>query len=217
MKSVFQNNIFQKNVSNLKNDSFDSTSKVYLIDTPNKAENIPSFQFDNIMRDYLSSQNINNSQVLKSVDSIIYSSKLDKIIFIEFKNGKIEVPRKLNNSPSKKNNQIRELEIEVAKLKLDAIRTKVKDSITVCTELFSKYPRYFRNNSVFILVYNDIKNTQIPDGLHNVAFNAFTQNMSQLAQSNFHLFNMGVLEGLCVEKVYTFNPTEFENFICNMI
>ena len=216
MKSIFQNIIFQNNVSTLKKDSLDRSSSVYLIDTPNKAENISSFHFDEIMRDYLSSQNINNGHVLKSVDSIIYSSKLDKIIFIEFKNGKIEVPRKLNNSPSRKNIQIRELEIKVAKLKLDAIRTKVKDSITVCTELFSKYPRFFRKNSIFILVYNDNKN-QFPDGLHNKAFNQFTQNMFQLAQSNFHLFNMGVLEDLCVEHVYTFNPTEFENFICNNI
>lgn len=217
MKSIFQNNIFQKNVSTLKKDSLDCNSNVYLIDTQNKAKNISSFHFDKIMRDYLSSQSINNGRVLKSVDSIIYSSKLDKIIFIEFKNGKIEVPRRLHNSPSSKNIQIRELEIKVAKLKLDAIRTKVKDSITVCTELFSKYPRFFRKNSIFILVYNDNKNTQFPDGLHNKTFNQFAQNMFQLAQSNFHLFNMGVLEDLCVEHVYTFNPTEFEAFICNNI
>ena len=156
--------------------------------------------------------------ILFSVHNLdLVSNFCDKIIFIEFKNGKIEVPRRLNNSPSSKNIQIRELEIKVAKLKLDAIRTKVKDSITVCTELFSKYPRFFRKNSIFILVYNDNKNTQFPDGLHNKTFNQFAQNMFQLAQSNFHLFNMGVLEDLCVEHVYTFNPTEFEAFICNNI
>ena len=38
----------------------------------------------------------------------------------------------------------------------------------------------------------------------------------EVSEENKSLNNDEII-GLCVEKVYTFNPTEFENFICNNI
>ena len=144
-----------------------------------------------------------------------YSSPLNKIFFIEFKNGKIEVPE-TSQSRNHQRRRINRLNIEIAKLKLELIRTKVKDSITACCEIFSKNPDFFRENCYFILVYNEDKNSCIiPDSLDNPGFTSLLQSFSQISQTRFHNFGMDVLEKLCVDEVRTFTPKEFEDFIIN--
>lgn len=214
MKNLLNNSIFTNNISNMKIVSFDSDNNEYLITEAHSIYSNPAINFDDVMKEHMCSLDINDRS-LKSVDSIIFSEKLNKFFLIEFKNGKIEVPEptQSRSSSTKKKNRLKR---ENAKLKLELIRTKVKDSITACSEIFAQNPEFFRKNCYFILVYNEQRNSSImPDGLDNPGFNSLVESLSQLSQTSFHHFGMGVLEKMCVDEVRTFTPSQFENFITN--
>ena len=214
MKNLLNNSIFTNNISNFRDISFDSRNNEYLIDENYSIHSNSAINFDDVMKEHIRSFGIIDKR-LKSVDSVIFSEKLNKIFFIEFKNGRIEVPE-TSQSTDYQTRIINGLNIEIAKLKLDLIRTKVKDSITACCEIFSKNPNFFRENCYFILVYNENKNNCImPDNLENPGFTSLLQSYSQISQTHFHNFGMGVLEKLCVDEVRTFTPKEFEDFIIN--
>ena len=55
----------------------------------------------------------------------------------------------------------------------------------------------------------------MPDRLDNPGFNSLVQSLSQISQTSFHKFGMGILEKLCVDEVRTFTPSQFEYFIIN--
>ena len=214
MKNLLNNSIITNNISNFRDISFDSSNNKYLIDENYSIHSNSAINFDDVMKEHVRSFGITDKS-LKSVDSVIFSEKLNKIFFIEFKNGKIEVPE-TSQSRNHQRRRINRLNIEIAKLKLELIRTKVKDSITACCEIFSKNPDFFRENCYFILVYNEDKNSCIiPDSLDNPGFTSLLQSFSQISQTRFHNFGMDVLEKLCVDEVRTFTPKEFEDFIIN--
>lgn len=214
MKNLLSNSIFTNNISTLRDVSFDSSNNEYLIDEKYSIHSNSAINFDDVMKEHIRSFDIKDKS-LKSVDAVIFSEKLNKIFLIEFKNGKIEIPETIQSRNSKKR-QINRLKIENAKLKLELIRTKVKDSITACSEIFNRNPDFFRKNCYFILVYNENKNNCImPDRLDNPGFNSLVQSLSQISQTSFHNFGMGILEKLCVDEVRTFTPSQFEYFIIN--
>lgn len=214
MKDLLNIDIFTDNISNFKEVSFDSVNNEYLIDEGNSIYSNIAINFDDVMKEHMRSFGVTDRS-LKSVDSVIFSEKLNKIFFIEFKNGKIEVPE-TTRSKKRIRKRINKLNIEISKLKLELIRTKVKDSIIACSEIFNCKPDFFRENCYFILVYNEQKNNSImPDGLDSPGFDSLVQSLSQISQTNFHYFGMGILEKMCVNEVRTFTPSQFEDFIIN--
>ena len=128
MKNLLNNSIFTNNISNFRDISFDNCNNEYLIDENYSIHSNSAINFDDVMKEHVLSFGITDKS-LKSVDSVIFSEKLNKIFFIEFKNGRIEVPETIQRG-NRQRRRINRLDIEIARLKLELIRTKVKDSIT---------------------------------------------------------------------------------------
>lgn len=211
LEELLNKDIFIENRSCMKNVSKDDTNDEFMTDIDRDFDDKIVIDFDNVKYNFVENIGV-KSGCLKSVDSILYSEKLDKIIFIEFKNGKIEIPER-STSNSRRKREYRKIQIENAKLKLDTIRTKVKDSILICSEILNKSPEFFRENCNFILVYNESRNKCImPDGLENNDFNHLASMISDFSQENFHQFNMGILEKICVNEVQTLNVQQFNSY-----
>lgn len=154
--------------------------------------------FDKVKINYCKSYASSN-EASQSVDVLILN-KQDKIVFIEFKNGKI-------NNRGKKSR----------------LKSKLRDSILIFNDINRLDLDFSRNNVEYILVYNQAENrssvseqqsqqirqngTETTDSLRNIQ-----QSFARKAGEEFVYFGLEVLKKVFVLDVHTYTKTEFDEY-----
>lgn len=102
--------------------------------------------FDDVKKDYI--ENLSLSETPKSNDAL-FLSKDNKLIFVEFKNGFMDKPKKF------------------------AVRKKIYDSIIILTDILNTGVSNLKDEMEYILVYNESVNSNEKEILekNNICFN----------------------------------------------
>lgn len=116
---------------------------------------------------------------------------IGKRYIVEFKNGS------LKETLGKRLNPKDDEELGINLGQRDALIEKCKDSVLICSDLWGKRTRWFREHCVFVLVYNEDKNKT---ALKRVA-------SSIRKKARFGLPDK--LKGFCVKDVLTLTEKEF--------
>lgn len=122
--------IFEENISAIKEVSYDKDHQVYMIDDNIKNSNMKIIDFDKVKTKHCN-QLGTTEEILKSADGLLFYK--GKPIFIEFKNGDIANTKKCKSE----------------------IKTKMKDSLLMFCNIVNEYISYGKDNIIFILVYRD--------------------------------------------------------------
>lgn len=147
--------------------------------------------FDKVKINYCESYG-SSDKASQSVDVLILN-KQDKIVFIEFKNGKI------NNRDKK-----------------SRLKSKLRDSILIFNDVNKLELDFSRNNVEYILVYNQAENrssvseqngAEITDSLRDIQ-----QSFAKKAGEEFVYFGLDVLKQVFNLDVHTYTKTEFDEY-----
>ena len=175
--------ILCNNKSTLKETSKDNSDK-------NNIKYMTESQLEVINFDKVKEQYVKDLKSIeanaKSVDALMVNAALDKIFFIEFKNGRIV----------KKESEIK-FEIKYQ------IESKIKDSLLIFCDIIKKNISYTRENLIFILVYNGSKNSR----------EKIAQHINNMAKKEFVLFGLEKLKGLSFKEIYTYTEKEFADYL----
>ena len=179
--------IFKKNRSTLKKTSYDDANKEYMSDSLFEV-----IDFDKVKEDYCFPLGL-GEQLPKSCDALCFLE--NKIIFIEFKNGKVETFN---------------------------VRKKIYDTILIFSDIVGCSIKDTRNNVEYILVYDKIKNeTSREYGDYpkrkiqrSKSFNLISDSISKLAKKEIVKFKIWDFQKYLLKDVHTYTKEEFEeNFI----
>lgn len=112
-------------------------------------DDLPVVNFDSVKECYCKKVN-RWMQLPRSADAL-YCDR-ETLYLVEFKNGSLEetLGKRLNPKDDE------ELGINLGQR--DALIEKCKDSVLICSDLWGKRTRWFREHCVFVLVYNEDKN-----------------------------------------------------------
>lgn len=168
----------EKNISTLKEMSCDNENNENMTDN----ETLKVYNFDKVKEEYVKIiLKKLPGDTLSSVDAMFKNN--DNIFFVEFKNG-----ANLNKSGSKNN-----------------ISNKLRDSILICSDLFNENTSYFRENAIFILVYNEDKNSHFQNLIEN--------NIMQRAKEEKIRFGLDKFNKLYLKEIHTYTKKQFESFL----
>lgn len=179
--------IFKKNRSTLKKTSYDDANKEYMSDSLFEV-----IDFDKVKEDYCFPLGL-EEQLPKSCDALCFLE--NKIIFIEFKNGKVETFN---------------------------VRKKIYDTILIFSDIVGCSIKDTRNNVEYILVYDKIKNETSREYRdypkrkiqRSKSFNLISDSISKLAKKEIVKFKIWDFQKYLLKDVHTYTKEEFEeNFI----
>ncbi|MBR1740278.1 MAG: hypothetical protein IJ733_00105 [Lachnospiraceae bacterium] len=131
---------------------------------------------------------------------ILFLNKENVLVFIEFKNGRMDNSQKF------------------------AIRKKIYDSIIILTDILNVGVSKLRDNMEYILVYNEFVNENEKDVLekkrytvqHSASYDYFAKSVSKLAKTEYVCFGVKKFENYCFRKVHTYTKEEFASYLqCN--
>lgn len=193
-----------QNTVPLKNVSFDSDAKEYMTESLIQVVN-----FDAVKNAYIEKLAIRDEtgSAPKSCDAL-YLGKNGEIVFIEFKNGKLDKDQR------------------------NDIRIKILDSLLIFFDITGKVLNFIRNNVHFILVYNEEKNpTYSKDEslVQNEEKNPTYSNSGPIVQNeeertfiknnfikdggnNYIRFKLRRYKKMYFKEVYTYTKKEFEKY-----
>ena len=181
MSKLIDIDIFRNNIISLKEASYDDKNNCYMT-----SSNIEVIDFDKVKREYLNNLGL-SEECAKSVDAIIdYNGIIDykgNVILIEFKNGKMKNEKK-------------------------AVKEKIKDSLLIFGDIIGKTISSIRNDTKFILVYNESKNSKI-----EISKSVFNRAGEEIIR-----FDLEKFKGLYFQEIHTYTEEEFEKYIkkiCN--
>ncbi len=178
--------IFKTNLYSLEKLSKDN-------DVPMVLSGVKALDYDNIKKIYLKHKKINS---LRSNDALYDKSNKYEFIekgdyfFVEFKNGVLIPGTNKNECDDEKNKKIFE------------IKEKIYDSVVILLEIIEKDFKFLRENFLYILVYNEEKNSS----KSNIKLH-----VSKKAEENIIKFGLGKFKGYFFKNVYTCTVKEFEN------
>lgn len=184
--------ILKNNISTLKEasiDKHDLNDIKYMTCSERQAVN-----FDDVKRDYV--EKLSLSEVPKSNDAL-FLSKNNKLIFVEFKNGFMDKPKKFS------------------------VRKKIYDSIIILTDILNIGVSRLRDEMEYILVYNESINSDEEESLkkkqylvqHSKAFDFFAKSVSQMANTEYVCYGISIFKNYCFSNVHTYTEAEFEDFL----
>lgn len=174
--------IFQQSVNTLKQTSKDDSNSDN-IEYMTECQN-KSINFDRVKLNYAKNKFGSRNSSYKSVDALIQTDKM--VYFIEFKNGTLDGEERVK------------------------IREKLSNSILLFSDILDLTFSNFREECVFILVYNKIKNSF--SGVSKQKIADYVINRSENATCRFDLDK---LKPFLVKEVKTYTPEEFEYFLNN--
>lgn len=182
--------LFKENKDTLKelskDDSKKDENKIKITEYLVKLEDLAT-NFDKVKKFYANSYST-TEDVLSSVDALM--SFKEDILFIEFKNGKIS-NNMLNND----------------------IKKKIYSTILIFSEITKMDFNYIRENTNFILVYNEEKNKE---KLKNSKKDIHNSLLKKANQEIIH-FGLEKYKKVFFKNVYTYSAREFEQFIIKNI
>lgn len=171
----------RNNIDTLAATSLDDTNGKYMTESQELAIN-----FDKVKEIYREKYNFGDRSSMNSVDAVLKLN--NRIVFIEFKNGKI-------NSSEKK-----------------GIRWKVTDSVIIFSDLTSSLIEDIRVCCDFILVYN-LKNNPHSGDSKSEAKNRIVEGLRDRANQKYHRFGIAKYQSLFFKNVYAYSKEEFEKFL----
>lgn len=186
--------ILKNNVSTLKEtsiDNHDMNNIMYMTYSKRTAVN-----FDDVKKEYI--ENLSLSEIPKSNDAL-FLSKDNKLIFVEFKNGFMDNPKKFS------------------------VRKKIYDSIIILTDILDTGISKLKDEMEYILVYNESVNSNEKEILEKKQylvppsenFDFFAKSVSKMANTEYVCFGIKIFENYCFNKVHTYTEAEFEEFLVN--
>lgn len=144
--------------------------------------------FDSVTESYC--KRVNRRMDLPRSADALYCDR-ETLYLIEFKNGS------LTKGLGKRLNSKLDEELGINLGQKDALVEKCKDSVLICSDLWGKRTRWFREHCVFVLVYNGDKNQPTSKRISD----------SIRRKARFGLSDK--LKGFCVKDVLTLTESEF--------
>lgn len=184
--------IFRKNKRSLKELSKDNSvpANIQYMTT----SEVQAIDFDRVKSIYEDNLGLKGDHA-SSVDAI--SQTQDKIIFIEFKNGKM-------------------------KSEIRKVKEKLRDSVLLFGDIVEKTISYTRENAEFVLVYNEEKNplpNQLTKGIVQEAPSrtAISKMLAQKGKQEFILYDLERYKKLYFKDIHTYTEEEFEEYARNLL
>lgn len=200
IKDKIEIDIFIKNKKSLLEVSLDDSDKnnpVNMVDADKDISKDIVIDFDDVKTAFCKKFH-KSYEVFKSADALIYSEVNNNLIFVEFKNGKVK-----------------------------DIKTKLKDSLLVFSNILDVNLEFCREHLEYIVVYNYEKNKQYVEqekdkyrkedqnksqSLIKEYIDGFVKRVSNFAKDEIILWGLGIMEDICVSKIHTYTVDEFVKY-----
>lgn len=197
IKDKVETDIFidnKKTLFEVSKDDSDEKNPVYMVGIDEDISKDIVIDFDDVKTDFCSKFHKSN-EVFKSADALLYSKVKNKLIFVEFKNGKVK-----------------------------DVKTKLKDSLLVFSNIVDVDLKFCRKYLEYIVVYNYEKNKQYVEqekdkyrkegqnksqSLNREYMEGFVKPLFRLAKDEIILWDLKLMKDICVSEVHTYTVNEF--------
>ena len=175
-------------------DDSDEKNPVYMVGIDEDISKDIVIDFDDVKTAFCKKFHKSN-EVFKSADALLYSEVKNKLIFVEFKNGKVK-----------------------------DVKTKLKDSLLVFSNIVDVDLKFCRKYLEYIVVYNYGKNKQYVEqekgkyrkegqnksqSLNREYMEGFVKPLFRLAKDEIILWDLKLMKDICVSEVHTYTVDEF--------
>lgn len=197
IKDKVETDIFidnKKPLFEVSKDSSDKENPVNMVDSDKDISKDIVIDFDDVKTAFCKKFHKSN-EVFKSADALLYSEVKNKLIFVEFKNGKVK-----------------------------DVKTKLKDSLLVFSNIVDVDLKFCRKYLEYIVVYNYEKNKQYVEqekdkyrkegqnksqSLSEEYIEGFVKPLFRLAKDEIILWDLKLMKDICVSEVHTYTVNEF--------
>ena len=192
IKDKVETDIFidnKKPLFEVSKDSSDKENPVYMVGIDEDISKDIVIDFDDVKTAFCKKFHKSN-EVFKSADALLYSEVKNKLIFVEFKNGKVK-----------------------------DVKTKLKDSLLVFSNIVDVDLKFCRKYLEYIVVYNYEKNKQYVEqekeeqnksqSLNGEYMEGFVKPLFRLAKDEIILWDLELMQDICVSAVHTYTVDEF--------
>lgn len=194
IKDKVETDIFidnKKPLFEVSKDSSDKENPVYMVGIDEDISKDIVIDFDDVKTAFCKKFHKSN-EVFKSADALLYSEVKNKLIFVEFKNGKVK-----------------------------EVKTKLKDSLLVFSNIVDVDLKFCRKYLEYIVVYNYEKNKQYVEqeyrkegqnksqSLNREYIEGFVKPLFRLAKDEIILWDLKLMKDICVSEVHTYTVDEF--------
>lgn len=192
IKDKVETDIFidnKKPLFEVSKDSSDKENPVYMVGIDEDISKDIVIDFDDVKTAFCKKFH-KSYKVFKSADALLYSEVKNKLIFVEFKNGKVK-----------------------------EVKTKLKDSLLVFSNIVDVDLKFCRKYLEYIVVYNYEKNKQYVEqekeeqnksqSLSREYIEGFVKPLFRLAKDEIILWDLKLMKDICVSEVHTYTVNEF--------
>lgn len=197
IKDKVETDIFidnKKPLFKVSEDDSDKENPVYMVGIDEDISKDIVIDFDDVKTAFCKKFHKSN-EVFKSADALLYSEVKNKLIFVEFKNGKVK-----------------------------DVKTKLKDSLLVFSNIVDVDLKFCRKYLEYIVVYNYGKNKQYVEqekvkyrkekqnkaqSLSEEYIEGFVKPLFRLAKDEIILWDLKLMKDICVSEVHTYTVDEF--------
>lgn len=192
-----ENNIFKENKKSLCEVSLDDSDKnnpVYMVGIDEDISKDIVIDFDDVKTAFCKKFH-KSYKAFKSADALLYSEVKNKLIFVEFKNGKVK-----------------------------EVKEKLKDSLLIFSNIVDVDLKFCRKYLEYIVVYNYEKNKQYvkqekdkcrkeeqnkSQSFSEEYMEGFVKSLFRLAKDEIILWDLKLMKDICVSEVHTYTVDEF--------
>ena len=187
----------KKSLLEVSLDDSDEKNPVNMVDIDRDISKDIVIDFDDVKTDFCRKFHKSN-EVFKSADALFYSEVKNKFIFVEFKNGKVK-----------------------------DVKTKLKDSLLVFSNIIDINLKFCREYLEYIVVYNYEKNKKYVEqekekyrkeeqnksqSLSREYIEGFVKPLFRLAKDKIILWDLKLMKDICVSNVHTYTVDEFVKY-----
>lgn len=189
--AIFADN--KKSLCEVSLDDSDKNYPVYMIDESYEYFQDTVIDFDDVKSAFCKSFAKSN-EVFKSADALYFDEVKNKLVFVEFKNGKVK-----------------------------GIKEKLKDSLLVFSDIADVDLEFCRKYCEYIVVYNYEANKKyVEDEKQKLEektksqtvdreYMKFANTISKYAKEELVLWNLNIMKDICVSDIHTYDTDEFKN------
>lgn len=200
IKDKVETDIFidnKKPLFEVSKDDSDEKNPVYMVGIDEDISKDIVIDFDDVKTAFCKKFH-KSYKVFKSADALLYSEVKNKLIFVEFKNGKVK-----------------------------EVKTKLKDSLLVFSNIVDVDLKFCRKYLEYIVVYNYEKNKQYfeqekdkyrkeeqnkSQSLSREYMEGFVKPLFRLAKDEIILWDLELMQDICVSAVHTYTVDEFVKY-----
>ena len=189
--AIFADN--KKSLCEVSLDDSDKNYPVYMIDESYEYFQDTVIDFDDVKTAFCKSFAKSN-EVFKSADAPYFDEVKNKLIFVEFKNGKVK-----------------------------GIKEKLKDSLLVFSDIAAVDLEFCRKYCEYIVVYNyEVNKKYVEDEKQKLEektksqtvdreYMKFANTISKYAKEELVLWNLNIMKDICVSDIHTYDTDKFKD------